>query len=274
VANIELVRGRRGRLAAKFFGSQSRFGIFASGPVGGGSIPISYNIWVKAYAQETEMVIAHYGELWALNLGPSENPKHFHTLTLDNGNPKLYISANAHLAPSTALNLNDGKWHHISVSMSKKSCLLSEVEMYIDGKQVQTYTPQKDSHIFHLTGGRMSLGGFGYSANYEGLFPNMKPYEGLLDEFILFARPAAKDLKWMIAPAYDVKYTTGCAGTAAAGYINKAVGARKCKKLCNVNKSWCKGYQLSRSDKKQCTLFEEVTGFGEATWRTRCGIML
>ena len=273
VANIELVRGRRGRLAAKFLGSQSRFGLYASGPLGGGSIPISYNIWVKTDAQETEMVIAHYGQIWGI-MSDHENPKNFHTLTLENGNPKLYISVDAYLVPSTALNLNDGKWHHLSVSMSKKSCLLSEVEMYIDGKQVKTYTPQNDNHIFHVTGGRMSLGGFGYSANYEALFPNMIPYEGLLDEFILFARPVAKDLKWMMAPAYDVEYSKGCAGTAAAGYVNMHAGAKKCKQRCNKNKTWCAGYQFSKSTgQKQCTLFE-VAVFGEATSKTRCGIML
>jgi hypothetical protein len=273
VANVELVHGRRGLLAAKFLGTESRFGVYSTGPHGGGTIPISYNIWVKTSTQNREMVLVHYGQIWG-DITNFREDKDCHTLTLDDGNPKLSVGVNTHLIPKESLSLNDGEWHHISVSMKKKSCLLSEVEMYIDGNSIQTYTPQKNKHIFHITGGKLSLGGFGYSSNYEDLFPNMKPYEGLIDEFILFGRPAARsDLRWMLAPAYDTKYATTCASTTGARNT-LAIGNRKCKQRCSDN-TWCKGYQFSRATgKKECVLFDETLMFGEPLKRTRCAIRL
>jgi hypothetical protein len=264
VANLKLVPGRRGVNAAEF-SEQSRFGIFARGPHGAGNI-VSYNIWIKTAEKGSEMVLVHYGQTWGDLLKTKWN-KDFHTLTLNNGNPTLYISPVSKLLPVQRLQLNDNKWHHISVSMSNKSCLLSEVLMYIDGETVETFVPKNDKHIFHTTSGSMSLAGFGYTSNFHEIFPNMKPFIGLMDEFIVFAKPVSHQLSWMTAPSYQVRYGTECLsnGGISSSFI---MSHNKCKKKC-IRSDWCKGYQYSRRSRQdRCTMFEALQ-YGERRSNTR-----
>jgi len=275
VANIDLVQGRRGMSAGKFT-SASRFAIYSGGPHGGGNM-MSYNVWIKT-VQDEEMVLVHYGKVWGDVASPLST-KDFHMLTLDKGNPTLYIGTNAKLVPLQPLELHDDAWHHLSVSMPERSCLLSEVTMYIDGKMVSVYTPQdaQDRHIFHFSGGKLSLGGFGYSSNYEKAFPSVQPYTGLMDDFLLFGRPvSSKELEWMTAPNYDIRYGTSCIRTQQVNTepIKITTGLKKCKRKC-AKHGWCKGYEFSKfSDEKKCTLFKQPPEFGESKPNTRCALML
>jgi hypothetical protein len=111
------------------------------------------------------------------------------SLTLDDGQPKLYASETTYLTTKDSLSLNDEKWYHIAISMPSKNCLLLEVTMYIDGIKRMTETPNNDEILFFISYGGISLGGLCYSAkNYESRFPNWKPYKGSMDEFRLWGR--------------------------------------------------------------------------------------
>mmetsp|Transcript_15318 Transcript_15318/g.28840 ORF Transcript_15318/g.28840 Transcript_15318/m.28840 type:complete len:721 (-) Transcript_15318:47-2209(-) len=268
VANIEFVPGRRGERAGRFT-ELSRFSVFARGPHGAGNL-VSYNIWIKTAEKNSEMIIVHYGHVWG-DLVNGRSSKDFHTLTLDNGNPTLYIDADSKLIPVKSRQLNDNKWHHISVSMSRKSCLLSEVLMYVDGNKIDTFVPNNDKHIFHITSGSMSLAGFGYTSNFEELFPHMKPFVGVLDEFLMFGVPVVDQLRWMTAPSYIVRYGTNCVSNNRLS-TTITTNRRKCERRCN-RKSWCKGYQFSNlNGQNQCTHFENPE-YGENVSNTRCAIL-
>ena len=167
--------------------ADSRIAIYGIGPHQAGST-ISYSILIKTDKEDSEMIIIHYGH----NFGLSSS-KNMFTLTLNNGTPWLYIAHNSILKPKQEHNLNDNLWHEISVSMTRESCLLSEVKMYIDGDIIQTRTDQ-DENIFFTTSGRLSIGGFGYSHyDYELEFPNMSPFIGKVDEFYMWGRPITDD---------------------------------------------------------------------------------
>jgi len=270
VANIELVDGRRGYSAGKFE-MNSRLAIYSGGPHGPGTV-IAYNLWIKTTQQNSEMVLVHYGSYWGNVV--KNNAKDFHTLTLDHGIPTLYVSHKKKLVPATDQGLNDNKWHHISVFMPKHSCLLSEVVMAIDGERVKTRKPQIDENIFHLTGGRISIGGFGYSSNYEALFPKMTPYVGLMDDFLLYGRPVENhDLTWMTSPNYDTRFGISCNQTEVESKT-RMIPHKKCKQMCST-RSWCKAYEFSKSqDGKKCLLFKGTPTFGEVKERTRCAVRL
>lgn len=216
------------------------------------------------------MIIVHYGQVWGDLLKDKRN-KDFHTLTLDNGNPTLYISPDSKLIPVKSLQLNDNRWHHISVSMSKHSCLLSEVLIYVDGNKIEAFVPNHDKHIFHITSGSLSIAGFGSTSNFDQLFPHMKPFIGALDEFLMFGKPSFDQLAWMTAPSFAVRYGTKCVGKSGLS-STFPTSRKKCKKRCNRT-SWCKGYQFSINDgQKQCTLYE-MPEYGENVSNTRCAIL-
>ena len=268
VANIDLVQGRRGMSAGKFT-SASRFAIYSGGPHGGGNM-MSYNVWIKT-VQDEEMVLVHYGKVWGDVASPLST-KDFHMLTLDKGNPTLYIGTNAKLVPLQPLELHDDAWHHLSVSMPERSCLLSAVIMYVDGNPVSARIPQggQDRHIFHFTSGSLSLGGFGYSSNYEVVFPSVQPYTGLMDDFVLFGRPVTStELGSMTAPNFVTSSDTSCDDTTPVRRT-KTISQGKCKKLCKKRK-WCKGYEFSQvSGAKKCSLYDQIPEIGESTLGTKC----
>lgn len=272
VANINLVPGRRGLKAASFT-TFSRFAIYANGPHGAGNL-ISYNLWIKT-TQSGEMVLVHFGSLWGEASKPALHNKDILLLTLNNGSPNLYIGPNDKLIPSANLYLNDGNWHHLSVSMPQKSSLLSEVTMFVDGNYLAAYTPpgSEDRHIFHHTGGTLSLGGFGYSTNYEVVFPGMKPYTGLMDDFRLYGKPiTASALKWMTAPNFIIKYETSCDEITPKRKILKA-GLENCKKKCS-KKKWCEGFGFVGGGLRQCTLYDQKPDFGEKKSKHTCSVKM
>ncbi len=80
--------------------------------------------------------------------------------------------------------------YHVAVSMPRKSCKLSELEIYIDGHKIETSQVQNDRPIFQTTTGRISLGGYRYSQRgFEDAYPCHGLYIGILDDFTLYARP-------------------------------------------------------------------------------------
>ena len=191
IANITLIHqpNSRGTYYAQFT-EDSRFGIFANGPHNPG-IPISFALWIKynqsALETSKEMLLVHYGNNFGYVVG---SKKDIFTLTLKNGTPALYRSPTSVLVPEDSFTLGDNEWHHIVVSMPKPNCKLSEVVIYIDGTSVRTKQPKFDKHIFFITSGRMSIGGFGYSSDsFESVYPNFSSYVGSIDDFSMWSRP-------------------------------------------------------------------------------------
>lgn len=166
------------------FTDTTRVAIYGVGPMGGGEI-ISCSIFFKT-TQTQEQVLVFYGGLF----GPSER-KDIFLLSLKQGNPILRFSAtngNHYVTSVNDLNLNDGQWHQIAVSMPRKSCLYSEVIIYVDGAKIVRKTPNgKNLNVFFVTSGKLSLGGFGYSNNkYDVILPDIHNFKGKIDKFMLW----------------------------------------------------------------------------------------
>ena len=98
------------------FTDKTRVAIYSVGPMGGGEI-ISWSIFFKT-TQTQEQVLVFYGGVF----GPSER-KDIFLLSLKGGNPFLRFTTNRkqYVTSENDLNLNDGQWHQIAVSMPKKA---------------------------------------------------------------------------------------------------------------------------------------------------------
>jgi len=144
-------------------------------------------LWIRTNGT-SDMILVHYGHTFT-----ARSNKNIYTLALQNGTPMLYISPTAILKPENNYILNDGKWHHIAVSMPRQSCALSEVIMYVDGKVIKTHATI-DMNIFFTTSGRVSIAGFGYShESTEETLPHLSPFLGKIDEFYMWGRALNSD---------------------------------------------------------------------------------
>ena len=111
VANLVLkkVRSISGKYSVLFRRkSHARHSIFSFGPHSPGTI-ISFSVWIRT-RQSSEMIIVHYGDVW-------NSSRSIFSLTIDEGRPKLYARENTFLTTINGVAVNDGKWHHIAVSM-------------------------------------------------------------------------------------------------------------------------------------------------------------
>ena len=114
-------------------------------------------------------------------------------LNLNDGEPELLMAHNQCLI-AKGQKLNDGKWHHLAVSMPKKDCLLSEVQFFIDGQPVESEVVGQDKPIIVSLANRLSFGGLGHG---NGRTPfsrlvrvelGIKPFVGAMDEISVWAR--------------------------------------------------------------------------------------
>lgn len=163
------------------FSDQSRMAIGSIGPMAAGErISLSFSFKTN---ESKEMILIFYGGRFGL-----EKSKDSYLLTLDKGDPILYMDKKRYLKPEQSLNLDDGNWHHIRVSMPKKSCLHSEVEVHVDDAKIQTQVHGQDEHLFFSTSGQLSFGGLGYSSKDFGtkLYADKANFEGMMDDFILW----------------------------------------------------------------------------------------
>jgi len=272
VANIELEEGNIGNKAGKF-DETSRFGIYSTGPHSGGDI-ISYTIWIKTLEEDSEMIIIHYGSVF--NHGKVYD-KNIFTVTLNNGIPNLYTGVYSKLVPEEdSLNIADGKWHHIAVSMPKRSCLLSNVMLAVDGRALETYVSGYDDYIFFLSTGRISLGNLGYSTRqYEAFFPDMKPFIGLMDDFYMWGRTLERDeLQLSMRGEYQLSWAKACKRKEGQKILDyEDSGPWKCRKRCSKQK-YCWGYESIKGtggNKSKCTLFYGYAPeVGESQAGSRC----
>lgn len=144
-------------------------------------------MWIKTNASSAKQILIHYGASFAI--GNDDCSKDQFTLTLWKGKPILYRCSKSKLSSAQNLNLADDEWHHIAITMPKDNCLLSEVHMYVDGVKVETMVIGEDEFLFFSTSGRLSVGGFGYTAKiYESVFDELKSYYGLIDELYVWSR--------------------------------------------------------------------------------------
>lgn len=188
------------------------------------------------------MVLLFYGGRFGYNRN-----KDIFLLTINEGNPFLYMSEDSYLTSEDDLNLDDGEWHHISISMPSDSCLLSEVFMYVDGKKVETFVTGPDKNIFYITSGSLSLGGWGYSSDIFGvdIFPDVENFEGMMDEFRLWGgtKVPKSTLKSTFNKHFAQNIDMKCAENETRERIGRKRTARQCRDQCNNNLS-CTGYEL------------------------------
>jgi hypothetical protein len=236
VADVALVEGIYGDHAG-FFNSQSVMATFAMGPLAGGQV-VSVAMWVKTLAKK-EMILFHYDHKFNGN-----SRDNIFSLTIAYGQPKLYSSSTSVLQPIIRNNLNDGKWHHIAVTMRSRSCLLSEVLMYIDGRSVSLRVTN-DDYLYISTYGSLSIGGFGYSNTKQSEFPTWRLYEGAIDEIYVWDRRIRPRSDLATAMRKNFKATHGreCKqqdGSISTYYIK---APDECRSHCSSNRL-CWGYEI------------------------------
>ncbi|GFH44387.1 hypothetical protein CTEN210_00861 [Chaetoceros tenuissimus] len=275
VANVQLVTGRVGNFAAQF-GENSRMSFYGTGANAGGNI-ISFSMYIKTGMNTGEMILVHYGAMFGK---PRNSSKDIFTLTLENGRPKVYTQIELFKATiDTTLNVADNKWHHIAVSMPRKSCTLAEIEIYVDYELVDMEIPSNDENIFVTTSGRMSIGSFGYSApGYEEAFPNLSNYIGLIDDFKVVSRPldfASTDSQ-ITAKEFDVTEGVKCN---RSGIKKKKIRGKlkKCTRRCTKDPS-CVAYEFKvlpeGKGKPKCFLLYEKPSIGAEATQTKCAIVV
>lgn len=64
------------------------------------------------------------------------------------------------------------------MSVPSEVCSLSEVNMFIDGKRINTSVVDDDEVLFFVGFGSLFIGGTGFSALNQAEFPSWKPYIG------------------------------------------------------------------------------------------------
>jgi hypothetical protein len=178
---VESTDGPHGRAGA--FTPDSRMGVFAMGPHHGNHA-VSYALWVKTVSPES-MVLVNSGSIWSREL------KDFFNLNLNNGMPEIMVSANKRLV-AAGPGLNDGKWHHLAVTMPEDGCRLSEVLIYVDGKPVDTRLDGADGVLHFNQAVRLGFGGLAYSAEAFDALP-VEPFTGCMDEVSIWARSLKAD---------------------------------------------------------------------------------
>jgi hypothetical protein len=164
--------------------------VYGAGPYSYGNVA-SYALWIKT-TSEDDMVL--------INTGRGGLKRGLLNLNLTDAKPELLIAGDARLLAKSQ-KLNDGKWHHIAMSMPRKDCKLSEVQFYVDGQPVESEIIGKDYAIRVSMVNKVSVGGGGHggrgSAASYGKFMQenfgVEPFVGSLDEISVWARPLDAD---------------------------------------------------------------------------------
>jgi len=252
---------------AGLFTESSRMAIFGVGPYSGGQ-PVSFSIWFKTVVTDKDMILMHYGDTYGNFLSAWNYKKNHFTLVLENGVPALYTQIGTKAKSSLKQKLNDDEWHKIDVSMPTHSCRLSQVDLYVDGHVQPKIVEGSNSHLFALTSGNLSLGGFGYSSrNHEEAYPNLSPFSGMIDDFKLYNRPLNPN-----GDLFTVVQSKGCDKSNPEGFNIKKVPGN-CSRKCLKRKA-CFGYEKKRTEPKHCILFREKVGLGEAEDGVSCSLKI
>ncbi|MDA7916451.1 LamG domain-containing protein [Verrucomicrobia bacterium] len=179
--NIELTEGPRGK--AGVFHPKSQMAVYGAGPYSYGNV-VSYALWMKTTSEEDMMLI---------NTGRGGLKSGLMNLNLNNARPELLMAEDVRLIAKSK-KLNDGKWHHIAVSMPRKDCRLSGLQFYVDGQPVESDVHGKDAPIHVSMVNKVSVGGAGHEigkspfAKFMHSKLGIKPFAGELDEVAVWAR--------------------------------------------------------------------------------------
>ena len=143
-------------------------------------------------------------------------------------------------------NLNDGEYHHIAISMPSKSCLNSDVKMFVNGKLVRTSWNGKNENVFFVTSGKLSLGGFGYSNNnYDSVFPDKRNFAGTMDNFIVWGNTPMTQQR-LLRRGFKTNFENNvarCKSSQSRTFRKTLLPAKICKKRC-LKQPECWGYEL------------------------------
>ena len=119
ISNVSFVNEGPGGGTSGQFDYKSRLAIHRMGPYSGGEI-ISIDFWFKTANHEEEMILMSYVNRFSEKYGPP-NDKNDFILTLDNGVPTYYFHPELPFRVSGLPSLANGEWHHLALSMPKKS---------------------------------------------------------------------------------------------------------------------------------------------------------
>jgi hypothetical protein len=195
-------------------------------------------------------------------------------ITIKDGVPIFYTTNERYVIPDGVQRLNDNVWHHIAITMPKKNCLLSQVDMYIDGSKKRTSLYGDDERMFFNTAGTLSFGGWGYTPDHEGLFPEITHYEGMMDNFHLWARPIhRRDLRLAMKKNFQNNWNFSCIDDENTSKVmGGRVSGMKCRNRCNRTPT-CWGYELEPDldgGKSMCYLHHERPRVGKPLKRAKC----
>jgi len=186
-ATVALAEGPRGK--AGVFNSNSQMAVYGAGPHAHGNM-VSYALWMKTSSKE-DMVLINTGRAGLRGLL---------NLHLNGGEPELLLAANARLIANVQ-ELNDGKWHHVAVSMPKKDSKLSEIQFYVDGQAVESRVVGQDNRINVSLANKVTIGGLGHGPGKTAFSKlihidlDIKPFEGAIDDISVWSRAlAAKEV--------------------------------------------------------------------------------
>ena len=221
------------------FTNDTRVAIYSMGPYMGGEI-ISFSLFFKT-SESGDQILFFYGNAFGVS-----SKKDIFFFSLSDGHPRLHFEKRLQrkVTPKATQSLNDGQWHQIAVSMPHKSCLRSEIQMFIDGKNVKLKVTGEDQYVFVITSGKLSLGGFGYSNHkFDRTFPRMKPFVGMMDNVWVWANPISANMLRSASKKKFINYQGhNCQPGAPRKYKRKKTKT-KCRKLCEQSPS-CWGYEL------------------------------
>jgi hypothetical protein len=213
-------------------------------------------MWIKTTATD-EMLLLHYDRPWKATASGLEN-KNMFSITLKDGLPRVYVSKAATLLSQHSEAVNDDGWHQIAVVMPHKSCKLSEVLLFIDGKKVSTrLTNDTPLHFEYF--GQLSIGGVGFArTDVSNLFPSWRPFVGYIDEVYLWQRRVyAKQLRTAPIRRFKRRKNSKCTPTGKVVTIDQVPKVGRCSGKCKRTVN-CVGFKTSAvqgSEDLQCTLF-------------------
>lgn len=191
VANIRLIDGVHG-LAAEF-NENSRAALWSMGPHSGTDV-ISFSMWFMTQSPSTTTIIS-YEPCW-------NNGDTVMNVMLNYGLPEVVYSDTQKLCMKGTISrvYNDGRWHHIAISMPKSNIALSELQVFVDGNELPMKLVGDDTTIIFSNGGMLALGGVGHGGtcgtnvglNRDG-FRSGVSFKGRIDDVFVWSHSLTSD---------------------------------------------------------------------------------
>ncbi|MBN3039933.1 MAG: metallophosphoesterase [Candidatus Omnitrophica bacterium] len=173
--DVKIVNGINGK-AGRFI-SGSRMAIWALGPHYD-KHALSYSLWFKTSSVDNQVLINSASSFQRFL-------RKFFNLNLNNGEPQVMAAKDKSLT-AEGVKLNDGKWHHIAVSMPYDGCKLSQVQIYADGDILKTRLSGEDEVLSFPRYVQLHIGCMGFSHDEFDIL-GLKPFIEEMDEIGIWA---------------------------------------------------------------------------------------